>query len=219
MKSQRKCACPHVFTARCCGCFLYRGTIGFPGSSDGRGSTCNAGDPGLISGLGRSPGEGNDKLLQYSCLESPMDRGSWWAPVHGVKESDATKRLTYTGAPYAHFYTNIFMFLSPAPWNAIDISALQWLSSWIVMSSWNLFHVQITKFLIVFSFVDFWLDLILTFLFKYTETPCGLKVWGISSFSFKNMVSIAHVISISSGTWQQALNNDEGTGYPVTWML
>ena len=115
MKSQKKCACPHVFTVACCDCFLYRGTIGFPGSSDGRGSPCNAGDPGLISGLGRSPGEGNDKLLQYSCLESPMDRGSWWAPVHGVKESDATKRLTHTGVPYAHFYTNIFMFLSPAP--------------------------------------------------------------------------------------------------------
>ena len=45
---------------------------------------------------------------------------------------------------------------------------------------------------------------------------CGLKVWDISSFSFKNMVSIAHVTSISSGTWQQALNNDEGTGCPVT---
>jgi len=51
----------------------------------------NAGDMGSISGLGRSPGEGNGKLLQYSCLGNPMDRGAWWATVHGVaKESDMT---------------------------------------------------------------------------------------------------------------------------------
>ena len=43
----------------------------------------NAGDTGLIPGSGRSPGEGNDNLLQYSCLENPMDRGAWQATVHG----------------------------------------------------------------------------------------------------------------------------------------
>ena len=47
---------------------------GFPGGSDGKASTCNAGDLGLIPGLGRSPGEGNGNPLQYSCLENPMDR-------------------------------------------------------------------------------------------------------------------------------------------------
>ena len=47
-------------------------------------SICNAGDLGLIPGLGRSPGEGNDNPLQYSCLESSRDRGAWRAPVHGV---------------------------------------------------------------------------------------------------------------------------------------
>ena len=50
---------------------------GFPGHSDGKASTCNAGDPGLIPGSGKSPGEGNDYLLQYSCLENFMDRGAW----------------------------------------------------------------------------------------------------------------------------------------------
>ena len=51
----------------------------------------NAGDGGLILGLGRSPGEGNDNPLQYSCLGNPMDRGAWRAMVHGVaKESDTT---------------------------------------------------------------------------------------------------------------------------------
>ena len=48
----------------------------FPGGSDGKVSACNAGDPGSTPGLGRSPGEGNGKPLQYSCLENPIDRGA-----------------------------------------------------------------------------------------------------------------------------------------------
>ena len=47
----------------------------------------SAGDPGSISGSGRSPGEGNGYLLQHSCLENSMDRGAWWAIVHGVTKS------------------------------------------------------------------------------------------------------------------------------------
>ena len=46
-----------------------------------------AGDVGSIPGSGRSPEEGNDNHLQYSCLENPMDRGAWWAAVHGVAKS------------------------------------------------------------------------------------------------------------------------------------
>ena len=61
--------------------------MGFPHSSVGKESVCNAGDPGLIPGLGRSPGEGNGNPLQYSCLENPMDRGAWQAIVHGVAKS------------------------------------------------------------------------------------------------------------------------------------
>ena len=49
--------------------------MGFPDDDGGKESACNAGDPGSISGLGRSSGEGNDKPLQYSCLENSMDRG------------------------------------------------------------------------------------------------------------------------------------------------
>ena len=51
---------------------------GFPGGSDGKESVCNAGDPHSIRGSGRSPGEGNDYLFQYSCLGNPIDRGAWW---------------------------------------------------------------------------------------------------------------------------------------------
>ena len=47
----------------------------------------NAGDTALIPGLGRSPGEGNGNLLQYSCLGNPMDRGAWQATVLGVAKS------------------------------------------------------------------------------------------------------------------------------------
>ena len=83
---------------------------GFPGDSDGKDSACNAGNPGKdsacnagnpgkdsacnagnpgwIPGLGRSPGVGNGNPLQYSCLEYPMDKGAWWAKIHGVAESD-----------------------------------------------------------------------------------------------------------------------------------
>ena len=63
--------------------------MGFPGGSDRKESACNAGDLGLILGLGKSPGEGNGNPLQYSCLENPMDGGAWWAIyiVHGVTES------------------------------------------------------------------------------------------------------------------------------------
>ena len=61
--------------------------LGFPGGSEGKESACIAGDLGLIPGLGRSPGEGNSNPLQYYCLENPMDRGAWWATVHGVVKS------------------------------------------------------------------------------------------------------------------------------------
>ena len=55
--------------------------------SVGKESACNAGDLGLIPGLGRSPGEGNGNALQYACLENSMDRGAGQAAVHGITKS------------------------------------------------------------------------------------------------------------------------------------
>ena len=57
--------------------------------TDGKESACSTGDLGSIPGLGRSPGEGNGNPLQYPCLENLMDRGAWWAAVHGVAKSRA----------------------------------------------------------------------------------------------------------------------------------
>ena len=74
--------------------------MGFPGGPDGKESTCNVGDPGLIPGLGRCPREGNGCPLQYSCLENPTDRGAWWATVHGVTKSQ-------TRLSDSHFHTSM----------------------------------------------------------------------------------------------------------------
>jgi len=70
--------------------------LGFPGGSDNKESIYNAGDPGSVLGLERSPGEGNGNPLQYSCLGNLMDRGDWWATVHGVTKSwDMTEQLIH----------------------------------------------------------------------------------------------------------------------------
>ena len=60
---------------------------GSPGDSDSKELACNVGDLGSVLGSGRSPAEGNGNPLQYSCLGNPMDRGAWWATVHGVSKS------------------------------------------------------------------------------------------------------------------------------------
>ena len=68
---------------------------GFPHSSLGKESACNAGDPGLIPGSGRSSGEGNGNLLQYSRLENAMDRAAWRTTVPGTTRVGQTWRLNH----------------------------------------------------------------------------------------------------------------------------
>ena len=80
---------------------------GFPGSSDGKASAYNAGDPGLIPGSERSPGEGNGNPLQYSCLENPMDRGAYQATVHRVAKSwTRLKQLRTHTHTHIHTHTH-----------------------------------------------------------------------------------------------------------------
>ena len=82
--------------------------MGLPKWLSGEESTYNAGRPGLIPGFRRSPGEGNGNPLQYSCLESPMDKGTWGYTVHVVeKELDMTVVInthTYTPQSLYTFY-------------------------------------------------------------------------------------------------------------------
>ena len=63
----------------------------FPGGSADKESACNAGDLGLIPGLGRSPGEGNGYPPQYSCLENSIDVGAWRTVVHGIAKLNMTE--------------------------------------------------------------------------------------------------------------------------------
>ena len=67
--------------------FCHSLTRDFPRGLEGKASACNEGNLGSIPGIGRSPGEGNGNLLQYSCLENPTDRGVWQVTVHGVAKS------------------------------------------------------------------------------------------------------------------------------------
>ena len=71
----------------------------------------SAGDVGLIPGLGRSPGKGNDNPFQYSCLKNPMDRGAWWFTVHGVAKNQTQPSVR------AHTHTHTKCVLNPLPPN------------------------------------------------------------------------------------------------------
>ena len=71
----------------CPQCYLGIYRDPFPGGSDSKESACSVGDPGLIPGSGRPPGEGNGNPFQYSCRENPMDGGAWQATVPGVAKS------------------------------------------------------------------------------------------------------------------------------------
>ena len=83
-KMQNLKMCNGDFLIGCFTCFLRDVSLvlGFPGGSDGKESTCNAGDLSSIPGSGRSPRDENDHPLQYFCLENSMGRGAWWATVH-----------------------------------------------------------------------------------------------------------------------------------------
>ena len=90
-------------------------SFGFPGGTRGKGPPANAGDSrdiGLIPGLGRSSGVGNGYPLQDSCLENAMDRGGWWATVHGV-----TKSQTQLSNSCHIFYTLTISYMTQWPFS------------------------------------------------------------------------------------------------------
>ena len=85
----------------------------FPSGSVGKESACNAGearDMGLISGSGRSPGEGHSNPLQCSCLENPLDRGAWLVAVHGVAKSQTQLKQLSIACSTMSFLVIFFLF-------------------------------------------------------------------------------------------------------------
>ena len=106
----------------------------------------SAGDTGSILGSGRFPGEGNGYLLQYSCLENPMDRGAWWATVHGVAKSQ-----TQLSDFHFHMFTAGFFTVgkpksiqpSPASWPRIPSAGKAFSSSF---QPWNPTHLCVLSF-------------------------------------------------------------------------
>ena len=96
----------------------------FPGGSEGEESTCNAGHPSSVPGVGRSPGEGNDSPRQYSCLGNPMDRGAWRATGHKVPES-----RTWLSDSHFHFHFQRgrrFWRMLQHGWNLMTLHWVTW---------------------------------------------------------------------------------------------
>ena len=98
---------------------------GSPSGSEGKASASNAGDRGSIPGLGRSPGERSGNPLQYSCLQTPTDRGAWRATVHGFARS-WTRLSDFT-------FTFIVARGILVPWWGIKLMPPE-------VESWNLAH-------------------------------------------------------------------------------
>ena len=143
----------------------YRHTrsLGFPGSSVSKETACSAGDLGSIPGSARSPGEGNGNPMQYSCLENSMERGAWWAAVHGVTRVEhdlVTKPRPPPGVSLEH---------SEKSWNALN-SALRLCQKqmWLVKNRICISHMftelqilGLLWFKIIFAFMSLDLDIII----------------------------------------------------------
>ena len=101
-------ACLSLFCASPIFISPYRPTLGLPRQLSGKEPTCHSGDSGSIPGSGRSPAEGNNNLLQYSCLEKRTEREAWWATVHGTAKSQTQlSDETTTFPPHSEIFLAI----------------------------------------------------------------------------------------------------------------
>ena len=107
-------------------------------------TSCNAGNPSLIPGSERSPGEGNGSRLQYSCLGNPMDRGAWWATVYGVSR---VRHNLVTKPPTVDFFsTTLPLIINPDNFSSISCHLTSmahshpWLWQLLLLSPGDLRH-------------------------------------------------------------------------------
>ena len=114
-----------VFSSSVYSCYLFL-ICDFASGSDSKESAYNVEDLGLIPGLGRSPGGGNGNPFQYSCLENPMDRGTWQAAVHGIAKSFGHDWATYWKVSTAYFIVS-----------SASVRSILFLSSIVPTFAWN----------------------------------------------------------------------------------
>ena len=123
--------------------------LGFPGGSVVKNPPASAGEAGSIPVWGRSPGEGNDNPLQYSCLGNPMDRGAWWATVPGViKESNMTCWLNNNDAGFNGLFAyknRIILY----PFLCILLFSFNNISWEIIQKSW-----YVSNFFLLFKIIE-----------------------------------------------------------------
>ena len=100
-----------------------------PCSSDGIGSACSAGDPGLIPGSGKCPREENGNPFQYSCLENYINKWSWWATVHGITKSPA--RLKQLNHLHALKSARVIIGTKQIWWRWNSKQMNEWMNEWI----------------------------------------------------------------------------------------
>ena len=93
----------------------------------------DAGDPGSIPGLGRSPGVGNGNPCQCSCLENPMGRGAWWATLHVVSEPDTTERASTLESVSQSVQSLSCVQLFATPWIEARQASLSITNSWSLL--------------------------------------------------------------------------------------
>ena len=114
------------------------------GVLDGRESACNERDPNSIPGLGRFPGEGNENLPQYSCLENSMDRGAWWLVIHFSKGSSWVRAQTWVSCLAGRFFT-IWSIPITGKWvySICTLTIIEWI------------HQTFKNFIFYYSIIDF----------------------------------------------------------------
>ena len=192
--------------------------IPFPGGSDSKESSHSVRDLGLIPRSGRSPGEGNDNPLQYSCLDNSMERGAWHATVHRVTESDMTEQLTYTLHVIMLFSISIYSILKNLP-SLKDMKYFLLQTICIEMSlcfnTWHYFDVDMMG-----------LTLMLSWKICLDGRDLKAVISLLNVFTFGEFSSLCNKLAVTQTNYLVFLNliclfsiGDYNSSYPLDWLL